>query len=254
MPDQETLTRLSAALVSRAGGYLRNPVRQGSVTCVVCATPVDGFKLCYTCSTHRTRAGLADATAFLTYAVAGQQSGYVMRGYKARPQPVKEHATIVALMLVLALSIHERCPGTLAGKPVTHWATVPSLPAKPGEHPIHQMLSSITPGNEVRLTAADCCQHPRDVSPDHFSVATQLSPDSHVLLVDDTWTSGGHAQSAVLALRAAGAARVSVLVIARWVKEEFGDNAKFLRSLASLDYDPKLCPWTGGACPSPDLR
>jgi hypothetical protein len=69
--------------------------------------------------------------------------------------------------------------------------------------------------------------------------------------MDDTWTSGGHAQSAVLALRKAHAAYVSVLVVARWVKEDFGDNAKFLRSLSDRDYDPDICPWTGGACPCP---
>lgn len=251
MLDQETSARLSAALVSQAGGYLRNPVRQDDVTCAVCATPVGGYRRCYTCSTHRACGGLADSTAFLTYAVAGQQSGWVMRGYKAQPRPVKEHATVVALMLVLALSIHEQCPGTLAGTPVTHWATVPSLPAKPGEHPIHQMIGQNAPGSEVRLTAAASCQHPRDVSPDHFSATAQLPSRSHVLLVDDTWTSGGHAQSAVLALRRAGAARVSVLVIARWIKEDFGGNAAFLRSLAGQDYDPERCPWTGGACPEP---
>jgi phosphoribosylpyrophosphate synthetase len=194
----------------------------------------------------------ADSTAFLTYAVAGQQSGYLMYGYKARrPQPVKEHATVVALMLLLGLSIHEQCPGVLAGAPVTHWATVPSLPAKPGEHPIHQMLGQIAPGEEVRLTAAANCQHPRQVDQDNFSADVRIPPGSHTLLVDDTWASGGHAQSAVLALRRAGAARVSVLVVARWIKEDFGDNANFLRNMAGQVYDPQICPWTGGACPRP---
>jgi hypothetical protein len=72
--------------------------------------------------------------------------------------------------------------------------------------------------------------------------------DSHVLLLDDTST-GGHAQSAVLGLRAAGAARVSLLVVARWIKKDFGNNAEFLRELADRDYDPEICPWAGGNCP-----
>src|SRR5437773_10072426 len=99
MLDQETVKRLTAALVSRAGGYLRNPVRQDRVTCAVCTTPVAGYERCFRCNGHRGHNGLADATAFLTYAVAGQQSGYVMRGYKA-PRPVDEHVAIV-VMLVL---------------------------------------------------------------------------------------------------------------------------------------------------------
>ena len=74
-----------------------------------------------------------------------------------------------------------------------------------------------------------------------------------MLLVDDTWARGGHAQSAVLALRAAGAARVSVLVAARWINEDFGANATFIRGLADRDYDPAVCPWTGSVCPPPDV-
>jgi len=53
----------------------------------------------------------------------------------------------------------------------------------------------------------------------------------------------------VLALRRAGATHVSLLVVARWIKEDYGDNARFLRDLAGQDYDPEICPWTGGSCP-----
>jgi hypothetical protein len=186
MPDKETIDRLSAALVSRAGGYLRNPVRQSRVTCAVCTTPAAGY---------------------------------------------------------------ECCPRVLAGSPVTHWASVPSLPAKPGEHPLHRIVSNLAPGAETRMSAAATARFPRDVNPDHFSVDLPLPRASHVLLIDDTWTGGGHAQSAVLALRRAGAARVSLLVIARWIKKDFGSNAEFLLKLAGRDYDPGICPWTGGSCP-----
>jgi hypothetical protein len=40
-----------------------------------------------------------------------------------------------------------------------------------------------------------------------------------------------------------------LLVAARWIKEDFGDNAKFLRDLSNQDYDPEICPWTGSRCP-----
>jgi hypothetical protein len=248
MLDQAAVARLTAALVSRAGGYLRNPVRQDRVTCAVCTTPVTGYELCYRCSGHRASEGLADATAFLTYAVGEQQSGYVMRGYKA-PRPVDEHVAIVAMLLLLALSIHAQCPPALAGALMTHWATVPSLPAKPDKHPLRQLLSNSAPGGEVRLTAAANVQHPRDVNPEHFSTNGRLAQGSHVLLIDDTWAGGGHAQSAALALHRAGARRVSLLVVARWIKADFGDNAAFLRELSGRDYDPAVCPWSAGGCP-----
>ena len=153
MADPGAVARLSAVLVARAGGYLRNTVRQDQVTCAVCATPVAGFGLCYQCTRYRGRPGLPDAAGFLTYAVAGRQSGYVMQGYKARP-PVPEHRTIVSLLVLLALARHAglRRAGWRARRrvPVTHWSTVPSLPAKPGEHPLHAIVSRLAPGRRGR--------------------------------------------------------------------------------------------------------
>ena len=258
MADPEAVARLSAALVARAGGYLRNTVRQELITCAVCATPVTGFRLCYQCQRRRGRAGLADATGFLAYAVAGHQSGYVMQGYKARP-PVPEHRTIVALLVLLGMARHAGCAeyaggsggpgGQVTPRPVTHWTTVPSLPAQPGEHPLHAIVSRLAPGREAVLAAAEDVDYARDLDPRHFRAAVPLPAGAHVLLVDDTWARGGHAQSAVLALRAAGAARVSVLVAARWINEAYGGNAAFIRGLAGRDYDPAICPWTGAACP-----
>lgn len=120
-----------------------------------------------------------------------------MRGYKA-PWPLEEHRTVVALLLLLALSKHGRCPGALAFTTVTHWATVPSLPAKPGEHPLHTIASGIAPWPEVPLTAAASAPQPRALNPDHFRARGQLPPGAHVLLIDDAWASGGHVQSAAL--------------------------------------------------------
>lgn len=138
MLDPGAVARLRGAIVSVGGGYLRNPVRGTGLTCGICLTPIDGYSRCYTCNGHRSRGGLADAVAFLTYAIAGQESGYVMRGYKARP-PVAEHRMVVGLLLILALHEHTRCAGQTARAPVTHWAIVPSLPAKSGEHPLRSL-------------------------------------------------------------------------------------------------------------------
>jgi adenine/guanine phosphoribosyltransferase-like PRPP-binding protein len=121
------------------------------------------------------------------------------------------------------------------------------LPAKPGEHVLHAIVRSIEPGPEAQIAATEALR-PRDIDPTHFWVDS-LPRGSHVLLIDDTWTSGGHAQSAAMALHQAGAERVSLLVVARWIRPEFGNNAEFLRGIARKDYDPQVCPWTGGACP-----
>jgi len=248
MTGHGQVQRPDLMLSAIAGGYLRNPVRARQVTCADCLTPVDGYELCFACNSHHAREGLADAIAFLTYAIAGQKSGHVMRGYKA-PAPITEHQQVVALLLLVALENHARCAEALAGMPVTHWAIVPSLPAKPSAHPLRSLVAERARGIEVPLTAAPSAELPRAVNADHFTCGAQLHKQSHVLLIDDTWATGGHVQSAVLALRKAGAARVSVLVVARWLKEDYGGNRKFIADLANRDYDSGICPWTGTDCP-----
>jgi hypothetical protein len=155
---------------------------------------------------------------------------------------------VVGLLLRLALEGHTRCAEALADLPVTHWASVPSLPPKSYAHPLRGLVASWGQGVEAPLVAASGVQQPREVSADHFACPVPLSKGAHVLLVDDTWTTGGHAQSAVLALRQAGAARVSLLVVARWLKEDYGDNKKFIAGLRTHDFNPRICPWTGGDC------
>jgi hypothetical protein len=117
MTDQEPVSRPDLMLTAIAGGYLRNPVRRKRVTCADCATPVDGYELCFACKSHRSQRGLADRTAFLSYAIAGHESGHLMRGYKARP-PVAEHRQVVGLLLWLALERHTTCLEALTGRPV----------------------------------------------------------------------------------------------------------------------------------------
>jgi phosphoribosylpyrophosphate synthetase len=90
---------------------------------------------------------------------------------------------------------------------------------------------------------------PRAVNLRHFSCDLSLPAGSHVLLIDDTWATGGHAHSAALALRKVGARTVSLLVVARWLKEDYGGNRSFIADLARRDFNPQTCPWTGNECP-----
>ena len=52
---------------------------------------------------------------------------------------------------------------------------------------------------------------------------------SDVLVVDDTWVSGGSAQSAAAALKLAGARRVAVVVLGRHVNPADPRSAAFLQ-------------------------
>lgn len=248
MTSREPVQRPDLLLSAIAGGYLRNPVRAAYATCADCLTPVDGYELCFACRSHHAREGLADAIAFLTYAIAGQKSGHVMRGYKA-PRPVTEHQQVVGLLLLVALENHTRCAEALGGLPVTHWTVVPSLPTRSSAHPLRSLAAGRAKGIEAPLIAAGSVQQARAVNAEHFTSAMRLPEQSHVLVVDDTWATGGHVQSACLALRKAGAARVSVLVVARWLKEDYGDNKTFIANLTNRDYELGVCPWTSADCP-----
>jgi orotate phosphoribosyltransferase len=52
-----------------------------------------------------------------------------------------------------------------------------------------------------------------------------------VLVVDDTWVSGGSAQSAAAALKLAGARRVAIVVLGRHVNPADPSSARFLAAL-----------------------
>jgi hypothetical protein len=251
------LEQFRGVLVRIAGGYLRNTIRTYRVTCAVCTTPCPGYERCIPCQKQLREPGQrADQVAALTYVFANRQSGYVMKGYKAQPRPVQEHREIVALTAILGLGLHSGCAGTLVGSDITHWSAVPSMPAKAVEHPLRRLVTQAAPGLECTLTGAATATNPRAIDSDHFRMPP-VPEGTHVLLIDDTWTSGGHAQSAVLAARAAGAAHVSVLVVARWIEPSWAvldgerkiDPEAYLRGLSAADYDPMICPWTGGACP-----
>lgn len=235
-----------------AGGYLRNIVREPGLTCSVCATPVNGYDRCYPCNQVRSVIGLADRVASLTYAVAGTQAAYMMRGYKGHPASERHQAT-VSLLIATAVAGHSRCLAEIAGTPATHWSTIPSLPAIAGEHALHELVRGqglAQPLPELPLIAAAKVSDPRSVNAAHFSVTSpHAAENAHVLLIDDTWTRGGHAQSAAAALSAAGAAQVSVLTVARWIDPNFANNKDFIAQRMAADYDASVCPWSGGACP-----
>lgn len=249
MTNPWTWRAVSDQLSRTAGGYLRNTIREPYVTCSVCTKPADGFLRCFRCNEHVQQAdgALADRVGFLTYAVQGEQSGYVMHGYKAA-SPVHVHRVVVTLLVAVGVGLHTRCAGTLEGRPVSHWATVPSLAGREGEHPLHRIVALFPQSAEVPVHAV-ATTDPRKLDAGHFQIPQRLPDGSHVLVIDDTWTGGGHAQSVVLALRGAGAASVSLLLVDRWLQPRFGNTWEFIRTRLRSDFNPDLCPWTGGSCP-----
>jgi hypothetical protein len=236
-----------------AGGYLRNVVRDPGVTCRVCATPVEGFNTCWRCRLDRRASGVADVVAPLSYAIAGTQSAALVRDYKNHPvRAVREADSLIVKQLVfLAISLHERCIAVAAGLPVTLRLTIPSLTSRRGVHPftnIARELDAVAEAAQLLPTRDALCD--RTIRADKFALAPDVKlAGRHVMVLDDSWTTGSNAQSAALTLRRAGASAVSVMVIGRWLNPSFGPTADFIKTRLTQAYDPRVCPITGGRCP-----
>jgi hypothetical protein len=251
---EDDTAAVARQLVRRAGGYLRNPIREAGVTCDVCTTPVDGFNRCFVCqSAYDARPGLADLVMPLTYGIQRAQSAFLLRQYKDSPDARvrRQQGLVINWLLYLAILLHEGCISRRVGLAVGCRLTVPSVRGRAGVHPFEAITRQMNATFESpRFRVSQAGKGERIVSVDRFAldIGTDLA-GQHVLILDDTWTTGANAQSAVLAARRAGAAAVSVMVVCRWLRPDFGDNRQFIKTRLARDYDPCICPVTGGQCP-----
>lgn len=267
--ESEAERELRALVHSSLGPSLRNPVRERYVTCETCSAPLSGpaFRLCQTCAAHR-REGvpLANRVVPLAYAVLGRRSGVDMRSYKAHMSEecrLGGEAWRRLSLLVAAFGLwHAACVPAESGQAVTALAAVPSLRGRRGPHPLSG-LGHFLPRSwrEFELLPADPGPLPTDrrsLSPAHFTVdAPATVTGRHVVVLEDTWVSGGHAQSAAAAIRAAGAAEVTVVAVARLLSPGYPPSAAFIEQRLHGQqgypgppaYDVDVCPVTGGDCP-----
>lgn len=244
----------------RVGGFFHNTRYIPGTTCRTCRGP-GTERLCAVCQGHSTMYGarLADQVLTLAYARGNapsyHQSAHTLRAYKD-PSPSRKAAEDLALMVLAATLLHHGCVTRTTGAP---WDAVSFVPParRPGrEHPVSQLARQVhahdgaqrfllVPGPSVGLTG-------RTVLPDRFAVAPQHHDrvrDHHVLIVDDTWTTGSKAQSAALAARAAGARHITILCVARWCRHDWDDHRTLLDRFTA-PYDAAVCPVTGGPCPT----
>ncbi|WP_375489197.1 amidophosphoribosyltransferase [uncultured Mycobacterium sp.] len=246
----EVIDDVHTALTS-AGGYLRNVVREQGVTCRVCAAPVKGFELCWRCRRDGRIAGLADVVAPLTYVIAGTASANLLHRYKNHPDRVvrEQHSVIVKSVLSLGITLHERCIARAVGLPVSLRLVIPSLTCRPGRHPLAELADQLSVLSEaVALVPAPEAMCDRAVNAKFALQPAVRLNGRHVLIVDDVWTTGSNAQSAALALRRAGAAAVSVMVVGRWLNAGHARTAQFISARLQRPYDPGICPVSGRRC------
>jgi hypothetical protein len=110
-------------------------------------------------------------------------------------------------------------------------AVVPSGQGRPGAHPLLGIVQSCVDLPMVRLVVDPRrAARGRGVSLGWLRVHGPVT-GADVLLVDDTWVSGGSAQSAAATLKLAGARRVALVVLGRQVDPADPRSAGLLRAL-----------------------
>lgn len=195
--------------------------RRATGLCASCRGPVRaGFTRCFHCGLHAESAPglLADAVAPVAYAPKGGPLARDLWLYKStRPGAGQAGAALLALLLMY-LHDHGARTWQRAGLAApTHVCVVPSGRGRPGPHPLQALACRYLTLPWVKLVqrpGADAWG--RCLDPERFQLRQPLN-GARVLLLDDTWVSGGAAQSAAVALKLGGCRSVATVVLGRHV-------------------------------------
>jgi hypothetical protein len=250
--DTVLALRMKRRLYEDVGAIFANTRRDLSGVCRMCTGPAEE-SLCGKCRKWQRMFGdsLADLVVPLAYAKSNMrpphQSQHHMRQYKATP-PAAKCANDLRLMMVAAVWLHRTCIGDW------HVVTfVPSATKPDARHPLVPIARRV---HQVHPDALKLRLHIGsgfDAEPDHepqedrFLVASEDRPTvigKHVLIIEDTWVVGGKSQSAAIALKQAGAARVTILCVARWLRDDWSDHRELIHRAAG-SYDAWRCPVSG---------
>ena len=171
------------------------------------------------------------------YAVRGGRLAGDLRDYKSE---WADAGTTVAAAgrlresLAAFLSEHGNEVWTAAGMSAgpTAMAVVPSGQGRTGAHPLLVIAGSCVQLPLVRLSVVSEEVHTRGVNPRWVRLGEPVG-GADVLVVDDTWVSGGSAQSVAVALKLAGARRVVIVVLGRHVNPADPKSAALLRTISA---------------------
>lgn len=206
---------------------MRNPAAPRPSVCSICRTFHDpDYETCIACSRQPNN---LDALAPITYSVHSGQMHDALRNYKDDPRSDvrRFHAVRLTAILWRFLESHEPCIATAAG--IDGFDLVATVPSKSIDRDEQRPQLRTIVGTWCHPTAdrwrrvlqpADPAVLDRSFSEARY-VADGAAEGKRVLLIDDTWTTGGAMQSAAAALRQAGAQAVAGIVIGRHLHLDF---------------------------------
>lgn len=194
--------------------------------CGQCKTFVDAqYSECLSC---RRQPNPAQTVVPITYSLHGGQMHHALRSYKDDlTTSARRYASVrLAGILWRFLDLHEQCVARDAG--VSQFDLVTTVPSStPGRDEERDLLRTIVGWSEPVsgryervLMATGKVPTGRGYDEDRYECQRKLDGEN-VLLIDDTWTGGGHAQSAARMLVCAGAGTVAMVVIGRHLRSEW---------------------------------
>lgn len=218
------------------GNFLVRVPPAGDDVCAVCRGYVNGYRRCFQCHQARQALGdrIADAVAFVSLAPRGEQLAHELARYKNdRPGSVHRAGMEIGLAAVLWKWLRHHEPCLIKHLNVDHFDVLTTVPSSSGRitHPLRRLAASLVAGTADRhqdlLTINQTDIAHRAHTANRYRAVVDLR-GARVLVIDDTWTTGAHAQSASAALKAAGAVTVAVVAIGHWVNPDYGDNKPWL--------------------------
>lgn len=248
---QPQIRQIAEGLILEAGNGLYSVIREPGITCPVCATPPNpGYSRCSACEEQvRTGRPLADRVGALVYAIKPDTQVYkVVHDYKSPNYASTRLPTMMSALLALGLRSHYACVRRLSGQEAQGWTVVPSTR---GRTVLRDLITGIgAPHQEEVVAQFIGAPGERAFRPESWTVDPGASLPHHVVVVDDSWVSGRHAQSVAAMLKSRGVAEVSIFTAARVMDPGYGPNREFIDSrLRPEGFDWRRCPWTGGDCP-----
>jgi predicted amidophosphoribosyltransferase len=225
----------------------------GVGVCEVChgatGTTPDGsrYRRCESC--HRTSGQVTRPLGLVvpvSLYVEGEQLHTVLRGYKDSPDAEARGRFLlqVAALLARFLRDHGDCIRRAAGRDWDTVTIVPSSAGRAGVHPLEHAVLLARAQRPLYLTLLERTE----VDVDHREAAEQAyralpeADGRRVLLIDDTFTSGARVQSAASALAVAGADVVAAVVLGRFVRLDYSDEARQLwQQQQAIPFDFDVC-------------